>query len=145
MKSHYLLTILLASIITACSAPANETNNSTAPEPVPVAKTNSSTAPEPVPVDKNNSKEMKDLTGMTPQQHIEKIAANKGKFGTGDIMRRFFFGNLEPLGTQPGGAGMVVNLFNKKNDVTFSYCTTYDVVVAVKKGKVTEFPAAEVK
>ncbi|BDA69497.1 hypothetical protein RIVM261_061050 [Rivularia sp. IAM M-261] len=145
MKSHYLLTILLASIITACSAPANETNNSTVTEPVPVAKTNSSTAPEPVPVASNNSKEMKDLTGMTPQQHIEKITANKGKFGTGDAMRRFFFGDLEPIGIQPGGAGMVVNLFNKKNDVTFSYCTTFDVIVAVKKGKVTEFPAAEVK
>ncbi len=131
MKSHYLPTILIASIITACSAPANETNNSTAPEPVPVAS--------------NNSKEMKDLTGMTPQQHIDKITANKGKFGTGDAMRRFFFGDLEPIGIQPGGAGMVVNLFNKKNDVTFSYCTTFDVIVAVKKGKVTEFPAAEVK
>jgi hypothetical protein len=146
MKSNYLLTtIILASIVTACSVPANETNNITAPEPVPVAKTTSSTAPEPVSVANNNGKEMKDLTGMTPQQHIEKIAANKGKFGTGDAMRRFFFGDLEPIGIQPGGAGMVVNLFNKKNDVTFSYCTTFDVIVAVKKGKVTEFPAAEVK
>lgn len=147
MKSNYLLTaILLVGISTACSVPANEANNSTAPEPVSVATTNSSIAPEPVSVaNNNNSKEMKDLTGMTPQQHIEMITANKGKFGTGNVMRRFFFGDLEPIGIQPGGAGMVVNLFNKKNDVTFSYCTTFDVIVAVKKGKVTEFPAAEVK
>ena len=40
---------------------------------------------------------------------------------------------------------MVVNLYNKANDVTFSYCATYDVVVAVKKGKVPTFTAAEVK
>jgi hypothetical protein len=60
-------------------------------------------------------------------------------------MRRFFFGDLEPIGIQPGGAGMVVNLYNKKNDVTFSYCSTYDVVVAVKKGKVDKFSPEEVK
>jgi hypothetical protein len=137
MKSKYLLTVIfLANIFTACSAPVDNTNNATTSTPVSVAKTSSSTASEP---------EMKDLTGMTPQQHIDMIASKKGKFGTADVMRRFFFGDLEPIGIQPGGAGMVVNLFNKKNDVTFSYCTTFDVVVAVKKGKVTQFPAAEVK
>jgi len=40
---------------------------------------------------------------------------------------------------------MVVNLYNKANDVTFAYCATYDVVVAVKKGRVTTFLASEVK
>ncbi|NJN10186.1 MAG: hypothetical protein HC815_20210 [Richelia sp. RM1_1_1] len=137
MKSKYLVTVIfLANIFTACSVPVDNTNNATTSTPVSVAKTSSSTASEP---------EMKDLTGMTPQQHIEMIASKKGNFGTADVMRRFFFGDLEPIGIQPGGAGMVVNLFNKKNDVTFSYCTTFDVVVAVKKGKVTQFPAAEVK
>lgn len=91
------------------------------------------------------AQEMKDGTGMTPQQHIEMITKNKGQFGSGDAMRRFFFGDLEPVGIQPGGAGMVVNLFNKKNNVTFSYCSTFDVVVAVRQGKTTKFPAAEVK
>jgi hypothetical protein len=46
---------------------------------------------------------------------------------------------------QPGGAGMVVSLYNKANDVTFSYCATYDVVVAVRKGRVVKFPSNEVK
>ena len=46
---------------------------------------------------------------------------------------------------QPGGAGMVVNLYNKANNVTFAYCATYDVVVAIKPGKVTKFLASEVK
>ena len=83
--------------------------------------------------------------GMTAQEKIEIVTKNKGQIGNGDQLRRFFFGDLEPLGVQPGGAGMVVNLYNKANDVTFSYCATYDVVVAVKKGKVVKFPADEVK
>jgi hypothetical protein len=79
------------------------------------------------------------------QEQIALITASKGKPGSGDQLRRFFYGDLLPLGVQPGGAGMVVNLYNKKNDVTFSYCATYDVVVAVKKGRVAMFPAGEVK
>jgi hypothetical protein len=82
---------------------------------------------------------------MTVQQKIESISSSKGKIGSGDQLRRFFYGDLLPLGVQPGGAGMVVNLYNKANDVTFSYCATYDVVVAVKKGKVAMFSASEVK
>ncbi|MBW4510655.1 MAG: hypothetical protein KME64_29685 [Scytonematopsis contorta HA4267-MV1] len=88
---------------------------------------------------------MNDITGMTPQQHIQMISKNKGQFGSADAMRRFFFGDLEPISIQPGGAGMVVNLYNKKNNVTFSYCSTYDVVVAVKENRVDKFPAEEVK
>jgi hypothetical protein len=82
---------------------------------------------------------------MNVQEKIETVTKNKGQIGGGDQLRRFFYGDLEPLGVQPGGAGMVVNLYNKANDVTFSYCATYDVVVAVKKGKVPMFPAGEVK
>lgn len=79
------------------------------------------------------------------QKNIETVKKSKGQIGSGDALRRFFYGDLMPLGVQPGGAGMVVNLYNKANDVTFSYCATYDVVVAVKTGKVKMFPAAEVK
>ncbi|AFY44119.1 hypothetical protein [Nostoc sp. PCC 7107] len=86
-----------------------------------------------------------DATGLSAQQKIDLITKNKGVFGNGDQLRRFFFGDLEPIGIQPGGAGHVVNLYNKANDVTFSYCSTFDVVVAVKKGKVEKFPANEVK
>lgn len=82
---------------------------------------------------------------LTPQQKIDLITKNKGQIGGGDQLRRFFYGDLEPIAVQPGGAGHVVNLYNKANDVTFAYCSTYDVVVAVKKGKVTAFPASEVK
>ncbi|MBD2360514.1 hypothetical protein [Anabaena sp. UHCC 0399] len=89
--------------------------------------------------------EMKDATGLTVQQKIDLLMKNKGQFGSGDQLRRFFFGDLEPIGVQPGGAGMVVNLYNKANNVTISYCATYDVVVAVKKGKIKAFAPEEVK
>lgn len=82
---------------------------------------------------------------MTVQQKIDIITKSKGQVGSGDQLRRFFYGDLLPLGVQPGGAGMVVNLYNKANNVTFSYCATFDVVVAVKQGRVASFPAAEVK
>ena len=82
---------------------------------------------------------------MTVQEKIDTISKSKGQVGSGDQLRRFFYGDLLPLGVQSGGAGMVVNLYNKANDVTFSYCATYDVVVAVKNGKVPTFTAAEVK
>uniref|UniRef100_B8HLL7 Uncharacterized protein n=1 Tax=Cyanothece sp. (strain PCC 7425 / ATCC 29141) TaxID=395961 RepID=B8HLL7_CYAP4 len=88
---------------------------------------------------------MKSATGLTPQQQIDRLIKDKGQFGSGDALRRFFFGDLEPIAVQPGGAGMVVNLYNKANDVTFAYCATFDVVVAVKKGKITQFASAEVK
>lgn len=88
---------------------------------------------------------MPDATGLTLEQKINLLNTNKGKFGSGDAMRRFFFGDLEPIGIQPGGAGMVVNLYNKANDITLSYCATYDVVVALKQGKVTAFDPSEVK
>jgi hypothetical protein len=79
------------------------------------------------------------------QEKIAMITKNKGQIGSGDQLRRFFYGDLEPLAVQTGGAGMVVSLYNKANNVTFSYCATYDVVVAVRKGKIATFPSAEVK
>lgn len=84
-------------------------------------------------------------SGPSVQEKIALITKHKGQIGGGDQLRRFFYGDLEPIGIQVGGAGHVVNLYNKANDVTFSYCATFDVVVAVKKGKVAQFPAAEVK
>ncbi|MBW4614402.1 MAG: hypothetical protein KME21_14250 [Desmonostoc vinosum HA7617-LM4] len=92
-----------------------------------------------------SAEEMKDSTGLTTQQKIDLLTKNKGQIGSGDQLRRFFFGDLLPIAVQPGGAGMVVNLYNKTNNITIAYCATYDVVVALKKGKVTAFPASEVK
>lgn len=82
---------------------------------------------------------------LSVNQKIVLITKNKGQIGSGDQLRRFFYGDLEPIGIQPGGAGQVVNLYNKANNVTFSYCSTYDVIVAVKKGKIAKFEPNEVK
>lgn len=84
-------------------------------------------------------------SGPSVQEKIAMITKNKGQIGSGDQLRRFFYGDLEPIGIQVGGAGHVVNLYNKANNVTFSYCSTYDVVVAVKLGKVVAFAPNEVK
>jgi hypothetical protein len=83
--------------------------------------------------------------GPSVQEKIDLITKNKGQIGGGDQLRRFFYGDLEPIGIQVGGAGHVVNLYNKANDVTFSYCSHYDVVVAVKRGRVAQFSPTEVK
>lgn len=88
---------------------------------------------------------MNDATGLSSTQKIAMLTKTKGQFGSGDQLRRFFFGDLEPLGVQPGGAGMVVNLYNKATNTTFAYCATYDVIVAVQTGRVAQFPAAAVK
>jgi hypothetical protein len=75
----------------------------------------------------------------------DQLIAIKGKPGSGDLMRKSYVKDLTPIGIQPGGAGMVVNLYSKKDDTTLSLCTTFDVVVAVKKGKIAKFAPAEVK
>lgn len=84
-------------------------------------------------------------SGPSVQEKITMITKNKGQIGSGDQLRRYFYGDLDPIGIQVGGAGHVVNLYNKANNVTFSYCSTYDVVVAVKRGKVVAFAPNEVK
>jgi hypothetical protein len=121
--THLLMTIVLAGLFNVWDAPLKMVN------------------PQLVQA----SAQMKGPTDISADQKIEIITKNKGQIGSGDQLRRYFYGDLEPLGVQPGGAGMVVNLYNKANDVTFSYCATFDVVVAARKGKVKEFPAAEVK
>lgn len=87
----------------------------------------------------------KEAMGLNTQQKIAKLSEVKGKKGSGDLMRSYFAGDLEPIGIQPGGAGMVVNFYNKANNLTVSYCSTFDVVVAVKQGKIAKFAANEVK
>jgi hypothetical protein len=89
--------------------------------------------------------QMKGPTDIPIQKKIEQITAHKGQLGGGDELRRYFFGDLLPVAVQPGGAGMVVLLYNKANDYTFAYCATYDVVVALRKGRVTKFEPSEVK
>ncbi|MCV3214700.1 hypothetical protein OGM63_14445 [Plectonema radiosum NIES-515] len=86
-----------------------------------------------------------DPASLTVDQKIAMILANKGKPESAQMMREYFPKQLSPIGIQPGGAGMVVSLYSKTSNVTFSLCTMFDVVVAAKKGKIAKFPPAEVK
>jgi hypothetical protein len=88
---------------------------------------------------------MKIAANETAQQKIDQLTAVKGKPGSGDLLRRLYDKDLTPIGIQSGGAGMVVNLYSKVDDTTISLCTVYDVIVAVKKGKITAFAPEEVK
>jgi hypothetical protein len=84
----------------------------------------------------------------TPQDLEKKLALLRklrDELGSGDTIRRLFFGDLKPIALQPGGAGTVVHLYNKANDVTIAYCATYDVFLAARLGRVTEFASAEIK
>jgi hypothetical protein len=79
------------------------------------------------------------------QGKIDQILAIKGKPGSGDLLRKLYPKDLNPIGIQAGGAGTVVNLYSKKDNTTLSLCTTYDVVVAAKKGRIAKFNPSEVK
>lgn len=92
-----------------------------------------------------SAQEMIVAASETPQQKIDQLTAVKGKPGSGSLMRKLYVKTLTPIGIQPGGAGMVVNLYSQPDDTTISLCTTFDVIVAVKKGKIAKFPAEEVK
>jgi hypothetical protein len=85
------------------------------------------------------------VAAVTAQQKIDQLTAVKGKPGSAALMRKLYEQDLTPIGIQPGGAGMVVNLYSKKDDTTISLCTTYDVIVAVKKGAIAQFDPSEVK
>jgi hypothetical protein len=128
--NSFLTTAALVGLVTAGSASVASLHS-----PLALQSVQAQTATMP----------MKDSTGLTVMQKIEMLTKHKGQFGSGDELRRYFFGDLEPISVQPGGAGMVVNLYNKTNNVTIAYCATYDVVVAIKQGKVTAFAPAEVK
>jgi len=92
-----------------------------------------------------SAQEMRNMAGETAQQKINQLIAIKGKPGSGDLARRLYVKTLTPIGIQPGGAGMVVNLYSKADDTTISLCTTYDVIVAVRKGRIAKFSPSEVK
>jgi hypothetical protein len=92
-----------------------------------------------------SAQQVKLAAGETSQQKIDQLTAVKGMPGSGDLMRKLYEKELSPIGIQPGGAGRVVNFYSKNDDTTISYCANFDVIVAVKKGKISKFASAEVK
>jgi hypothetical protein len=92
-----------------------------------------------------SARQLKIAAGETSQQKIDRLTAVKDKPGSGDLLRQLYAKELSPIGIQPGGAGMVVNFYSKTDDTTISYCANFDVIVAVKKGRIVKFAPAEVK
>jgi hypothetical protein len=86
-----------------------------------------------------------DPTPLTLEKKLALLQKLKDELGSGDTIRRLFFGDLEPIALQAGGAGTVVHLYNKANDITIAYCVTYDVFLAARQGRVTEFDPAQIK
>lgn len=86
-----------------------------------------------------------DPTPPTLEGKLALLKKLRDELGSGDTIRRLFFGDLEPIALQPGGAGTVVHLYNQANDVTIAYCTSYDVFLAARSGQVTKFDPAEIK
>lgn len=86
-----------------------------------------------------------DPTPETIDGKLALLQKFRDELGSGDTMRRLFFGDLEPIAIQQGGAGTVVHLYNQANDVTIAYCSSYDVFLAARKGKVIEFDSDEIR
>jgi hypothetical protein len=86
-----------------------------------------------------------DPTPPTLEKKLALLQKLRDELGSGDTIRRLFFGDLEPIALQPGGADTVVHLYNKANDVTIAYCVSYDVFLAARPGRVTEFDPATIK
>jgi hypothetical protein len=92
-----------------------------------------------------NMTQAKHPTPSTLEGKLTLLYKLRDELGSGDTIRRLFFGDLEPIALQPGGADTVVHLYNKANDVTIAYCVSYDVFLAARPGRVTEFDPAEIK
>ena len=96
-------------------------------------------------LDRVSAQEAMKAATPTASEKIAQLVAVKGKAGSADLMRKLYPKDLTPIGSQPGGAGMVVNLYSKANNTTISLCTTFDVIVAAKRGRIAKFAPAEVK
>jgi pentapeptide MXKDX repeat protein len=148
MKFTSLLTsLVLAGTLTTAATASFLSQASADTMKKPDAMSNTMAKPDPMKKDTMAKPDAmkKDAMALSPSQKIAKLSEVKGKKGSADLMRSYFAGDLEPIGMQPGGAGMVVNFYNKAGNITVSYCSTFDVIVAVKSGKIAKFAPSEVK
>ncbi len=78
------------------------------------------------------------LSGLAQAASLEDVRARIHEEGSGVWMRQQFRKDIEPIGLTPGGVGTLVVLYSKKANVSIPFCTSYDVIMGVKKGKVTK-------
>lgn len=77
------------------------------------------------------------LSGVSHAASLEDVRTRIHENGSGDWMRKHFFKDMEPIALTPGGAGTLVVLYSKKRNLSIPLCTSFDVIMGVKKGKVT--------
>ena len=78
------------------------------------------------------------LSGLAQAASLEDVRARIHEEGSGVWMRQQFPKDIEPIGLTPGGVDTLVVLYSKKANVSIPFCTSYDVIMGVKKGKVTK-------
>ncbi len=78
------------------------------------------------------------VSGVAQAASLDEVKARIHEDGSGDWMREQFPKDIEPIGLVPGGAGTLVVLYSKKADLSIPVCTSYDVIMGVKKGKVAK-------
>lgn len=76
------------------------------------------------------------INGTAHAASLEDVRARIHKEGSGVWMRQQFPKDIEPIALIPGGTGTLVVLYSKKADLSIPVCTSYDVIMGVKKGKV---------
>jgi len=78
------------------------------------------------------------ISGVAQAASLEDVRTRIHEEGSGVWMRQHFPKDLEPIALTPGGVGTLVVLYSKKANVSIPFCTSYDVIMGVKKGKVTK-------
>jgi hypothetical protein len=76
--------------------------------------------------------------GLAGAADLQGVRAQIHKDGSGAWMRQHFPKDIEPIALTPGGTGTLVVLYSKTADLSIPFCTSYDIIMGVKKGKVTQ-------
>ena len=61
------------------------------------------------------AKQPADLTSPILEGKLALLQKLRDELGSSDTIHRLFFGDLEPIALQPGGANAVVHLYKKAN------------------------------
>lgn len=76
------------------------------------------------------------ISGVAQAASLEEVRARIHEEGSGVWLRQQFPKDIEPIALTPGGVGTLVVLYSKKANLSIPFCTSYDVIMGVKKGKV---------
>ncbi len=78
------------------------------------------------------------VSGLAGAADLQDVKAQIKKDGSGTWLRQHFAKDLGPIALTPGGTGTLVILYSKTADLSVPFCTDFDLVMGVKKGRVTQ-------